>query len=81
MEIRSKDFLYRQLLQNRSIQGIQMTIFSESCNNCGADYIIEAVEDSTTDEPVVCPFCGDELESYIIDRDTIQELDFDSSEE
>lgn len=58
-----------------------MALFNENCSNCGADYIIDVVEDSSSDLPTICPFCGDELETYILVRDTIQELDFDGDDE
>ena len=52
------------------------TLKDETCNNCGAEYTLSFDNDFDL-EPIHCPFCGEELEDYIIDEDDIEELDFD----
>lgn len=53
------------------------TLKEDNCNNCGAEYVLTFDRDETDLEPIHCPFCGEELEDYIIDEDDIEELDFD----
>lgn len=47
------------------------------CFNCEAEYIVVTEQESELqDEPIFCPFCGEES-----DVETIDELDFDDDEQ
>lgn len=39
------------------------------CSSCGAEYTIRYDRLDNTDEPIYCPFCGEDI-------DNLEELDF-----
>lgn len=47
------------------------------CDSCGAEYTITYVEEDIMEEPLYCPFCGSELDTYDIEEEFQGELDFD----
>ena len=53
------------------------TLKEETCNNCGAEYTLSFDQDGSDFQPTYCPFCGEELEDYILDEEELEELDFD----
>lgn len=45
------------------------------CENCGAEYTVMYDGNNNTDEPVHCPFCGNEKDTFI--NEDQGELNFD----
>lgn len=53
-------------------------MFELVCESCGAEYHITCECDTDEiGEPAFCPFCGEELDDYILEEEEIDELSFD----
>ena len=46
------------------------------CDNCGAEYTLKYDDEEVLDEPLYCPFCSNELDTYDVE-DLQIEMDFD----
>lgn len=46
------------------------------CDNCGAEYTLKYDGEEVIDDPLYCPFCSNELDSYDVEELQI-EMDFD----
>ena len=47
------------------------------CDSCGAEYTVTYIEEDIMEEPVFCPFCANELDTYDIEDDFQDELNFE----
>ena len=47
------------------------------CDSCGAEYTITYVEEDIMEEPLYCPFCSNELDTYDIEEEMQSEFEFD----
>lgn len=50
------------------------------CNSCGAEYTIAYVEEDILQEPSHCPFCGNELDNYDIEKEFLKQLNFEDDD-
>lgn len=50
------------------------------CDSCGAEYTITYDNEEVLDEAIYCPFCGSELDSYDMEEEFEQELNFDEDD-
>lgn len=47
------------------------------CDNCGAEYVLIFDNEDILEEPIFCPFCGYEKDTYDIEDEFQQEFEFD----
>lgn len=59
-----------------------MSLISSSnkeCSSCGAEYNVKYDDEQfgiSSEEPIYCPFCGEQLSDYYLEED-FDELDFE----
>ena len=47
------------------------------CDACGAEYTVTYIEEEIMEEPIYCPFCGNELDTFDIEEEYQGELNFE----
>lgn len=53
------------------------TVEEFMCDGCGAEYSITYNDEDIMEEPVFCPFCANELDTYDIEEEMQDEFEFD----
>lgn len=53
------------------------TVEDYTCDGCGAEYTITYSEEEIMEEPIYCPFCANELDTYDIEEEFQSEFEFD----